>query len=64
MSETLSDRGKAFKNEEKSFLFHVKSSSHSLDFLVMLEKRLIRKLRLISIFMMSQIGQQVMKEIM
>ena len=61
MSEILSDRGKPFENEEKYiFFFHVKSSSHSLDFLVMLEKRLMRKLRLISIFMMSQIGQQLM----
>ena len=53
---------KPSKNDEKCFLFHLKSSSFSrylsfcLDFLVMYENGLIRKIRLISEFMMSRPG--------
>ena len=47
---------KPFKNDEKGFLFHVKSSFRSWDIYIFV---LIRKLWLIFKSMMSQTGQQI-----
>ena len=54
---------KPFKNDEKCFLFHLKSSFHSqyirilvLTFWSCRENGLIRKIKLISKFMTSQLG--------
>ena len=54
---------KPFKNDEKCFLFHLKSSFHSQDILIFLltffscrKNDLMRKIRLISKFLTSQPG--------
>ena len=47
---------KPFKNDEKCFLFHLKSSFPSQDILT--KNGLIRKVRLILEFMTSQPGEQ------
>ena len=56
---------KPFKNDEKCFLFHLKSSFRSRDIWIFVlnfwscrENGLIRKIRLISKFMTSQPGYQ------
>ena len=65
-SETISDNWKPFKNDEKCFLFDLKSFLWSWDiynfcpdFFVMLNKGLIRKLWLIFKFMTSQTVKQI-----
>ena len=54
-----------FKNDEKCFLFHLKSSisfsrylNFCLDFLVMQQNGLIRKTSLVTKFLTSQLGLQ------
>ena len=64
MSETIFGNLKSFKNHEKAFyltfkaLFVLKLFKFCLDFLVMQNNNLIRKIRLISKFITSQIGSQ------
>ena len=63
-SEATFGSCKSFKNNEKCFLFHLKSSFCSQDIYVFVltfwscNKRLIRKIRLISNLMRSQPGSQ------
>ena len=65
-SETISDNWKPFKNDEKCFLFHVKSSFLSsyiyifiLIFWLCRKNVWIRRLRFIPKLMMSRTGQQI-----
>ena len=59
---------KALENDEKRFLFHLRSTFWSEDiyifdltFSVMQENGLVRNLRLISAFVASQLGKQTIK---
>ena len=65
-SLAISGNWKPFKNDEKCYLFYLKSSFCFQDilnfcpvFLVMQKNGLIRRLRLISKFMTSQTGKQI-----
>ena len=65
-SETISGNWKPFKNDENFFLLHVKSSFRSWDIYIFVltywlckKSGLIRRLRLISKFITSQTGQQI-----
>ena len=67
-SETFFNNWKPFKNNQKCFLFHLKSSFRSQDILIFVlnfwacrKNGFIRKIRLISKFMTLQPGKQTIE---